>query len=505
MKSRASAKNSEPPQFDLMGSGETLAFGPFSLRAAQRRLERDGRAVPLGDKAFGILTSLVERAGQVVEKAELLRQARIANEDSLRFHVVTLRKVLGDGRYIANVAGQGYSFVAKVSRVSIDQAAETSLSSAQALPPRPQPLVGRDGVLKALAEQLLEHRFVTLVGPGGVGKTSVALTLARELAARFGGDVCFFDLAGLSNPALLGGTLASAFVIPGQPASGWPGIVASLRLRRVLLILDGCEPAVDTAAALAEQLFREAPQVHLLATSREALRADGEHVHRLFPLDHPPVGEGQTSAYALEFAAVQLFVERAASSRSGFTLTDDEAPIVSEICRKLDGLALAIELAAGRIGAYGVRDLARQLESSFALTWPGRRTAVARHQTLGATLGWSHKLLSVREQIVFRRLSILKGAFTLDMATEAVADEQMPRAEVTELLGSLVSKSLVQFDAGDSRALYRMLDMTRNYAFDRLREAGEEKENLAKVILRSTAKIRGERPSGMPSLANGSD
>ena len=154
----------------------------------------------------------------------------------------------------------------------------------------------------------------------------------------------------------------------------------------------------------------------------------------------PSLGEGQTAVEALGFAAVQLFVERVASSLQGFTLSDDEAPFVSDICRKLDGLALAIELAAGRIDAYGVREVARQLESQFALLWPGRRTAVARHQTLGATLGWSHQLLSGFEQTVFRRLSVFAGAFTLDMATEAVADDQISSAEATELLGALVSK-----------------------------------------------------------------
>jgi predicted ATPase len=457
----------------LTSGGETLVFGAFSLRPAQRLLERDGSPVQLGDKAFDVLRILVERAGQVVEKAELLRQVSIATEESLRFHIAALRKALGEGRYISNVAGQGYSFVAPVSGVSGDRSADARPTSARPLPARPRRLVGRDQVLGALAEQLLEHRFVTLVGPGGVGKTSVALTLAHDLVSRFGGDICFFDVGNVFNPELLAGALAAALGIPIQPGSAAPGIVTFLQQRRMLLVLDGCEPGVDVAAALAEQLFRETPRVHLLATSREALRADGEHVHRLFPLDYPSAGEGQTAEEALGFAAVQLFVERVTSSLQGFTLTDDEAPLVSEICRKLDGLALAIELAAGRISAYGVREVARQLESQFALMWPGRRTAVARHQTLSATLGWSHNLLSGREQIVFRRLSVFAGTFTLDMATAAVSDDVLSRAEATELLGSLVSKSLVQFHTEGPHGFYRLLDMTRSYAFDRLGEAGE--------------------------------
>jgi predicted ATPase/DNA-binding winged helix-turn-helix (wHTH) protein len=460
-------------QFDLANGGETLVFGAFSLRATQRLLERDGSPVPLGDKAFEILRTLAERAGGVVGKAQLLSQVGIASDDSLRFHIAALRKTLGEGRYIANVAGQGYSFVAPVSRVSRDRSADPRPTSARPLPARPRRLVGRSQVLKALTDQLLEHRFVTMVGPGGVGKTSVALTLAHDLASRFEGDVCFFDVGSVFNSERLTGALAATLGIPAQPGSATPGIVTFLQQRRMLLVLDGCEPGVDAAASLAEQLIREAPRVHLLATSREALRADGEYVHRLFPLDYPSTDEGQTAEEALGFAAVQLFVERVASSLHGFTLTDDEAPLVSGVCRKLDGLALAIELAAGRVNAYGVREVARQLESQFALMWPGRRTAVARHQTLNATLEWSHQLLSAREQIVFRRLSVFAGVFTLDMATVAVADDEVSQAAATELIGSLVSKSLVQFNLEGSQGSYRLLDMTRSYAFDRLGEAGE--------------------------------
>jgi predicted ATPase len=189
----------------------------------------------------------------------------------------------------------------------------------------------------------------------------------------------------------------------------------------------------------------------------------------------------------LRFAAVELFVERAASSLHGFALTEEEAPLVSGICRKLDGLALAIELAAGRTGTYGVRDLARQLESQFALMWPGRRTAVARHQTLSATLGWSYRLLNAREQIVFQRLSAFTGTFTLWMAVALVADENISRVEATHLLDSLVSKSLIQIHNENKQTSYRLLDMTRSYAFDKLEEAGEARaiaDRHAQLILR---------------------
>ena len=455
---------------------DVFVFGAFRLLAAQRRLERDGLTLPLGGKAFDILRALVERAGQVVGKAELLRQVwpnSVVEEGSLRFHITTLRKVLGEGRYIENVAGQGYSFVASVARLPGGLPADMRPRAARPLPARPARLVGRNAVLQGLAEQLLEHRFVTVVGPGGVGKTTVALALAHDLAAEFEGDVCFLDVESAFDPGLLAGGLASALGVPMQPAGAAPGLMTFLRGRRMLLVLDGCEPGVDAAAALAGQVFRDAPDVYLLATSREALRADGEFVHRLFPLDYPAPDTGQTAVEALGFAAVQLFVERVASSLPGFALTDEEAPLVGMICRKLDGLALAIELAAGRVDAYGVGEVARQLESQFALMWPGRRTAVARHQTLSATLGWSHQLLSAREQDLFRRLSVFAGPFTLRMATAVVADETISEAEATELLGGLVSKSLVQFSMDGQHGAYRLLAMTRSYAFEKLRQAEE--------------------------------
>jgi predicted ATPase len=358
---------------------------------------------------------------------------------------------------------------------------------ARPLPPRPRRLIGRDDALKALAEQLLERRFVTVVGPGGVGKTSVALAVAHDVAASFDGDVCFLDIGNITNPDLLVGGLAAVLGISVQPGMAAPCLTPFLQRRRMLLVLDGCEPVAGAAAAVAAQLIGETAHVHLLATSREALWAEGEHVHRLFPLECPDAEAGQTAQDALDFAAVQMFVDRASSSLSSFTLSDADAPVVGEICRKLDGLALAIELAAGRVAVYGVREVARQLDSQFALVWRGRRTAVARHQTLSATLGWSHDLLSPYERIAFRRLSVFVGTFSLGMATAAVADDEISPVEATELLAGLVSRSLVQFSPRESPRAYRLLDTTRNYAAERLCEAGEGRwmaERHARLIAR---------------------
>jgi predicted ATPase len=230
---------------------------------------------------------------------------------------------------------------------------------------------------------------------------------------------------------------------------------------------------IESAAALAERIFEEAPQVHILATSRESLQVEGEHAHWLPALDGPPDGVQLSMAQVLAFPAGQLFVERAAASGRGFELTDANAPIVAEICRKLDGIALAIELAAGRVSAYGIRETAALLDNRLKLLWHGRRTALPRHQTLSATLDWSYDLLTESERAVFRRLSVFVGVFTLEAVRAVAVGADINDAQVVEAMGRLVAKSLVSTNAGDTMMRYRLLDTTRAYALSKLADSGE--------------------------------
>jgi predicted ATPase len=335
-------------------------------------------------------------------------------------------------------------------------------------------MVGREDIVRTISTHLADQRFVSIVGPGGMGKTTVAVCVSHVFVTEFNGSACFVDLGALTKPELVVGMLASALGVVVQSADPLPSLMAFLLDKRILLVLDCCEHVVEATATLAERIFRDAPQVHILATSRETLRVEGEHVHRLMPLESPPDDEGLTAARALTFPAVQLFVKRAAAGDNGFVLSDEDAPIVAEICRKLDGIALAIELAAGRVDAYGIRGTAELLNNRFGLLWQSRRTALPRHQTLNAMLDWSHRLLTDVERTILSRLSIFVGPFSLVSARAIAADVDVEEAHVVDAVGSLVTKSLASAEkAGDATMRYRLLDTTRAYVTQKLLKSGE--------------------------------
>jgi predicted ATPase len=251
-------------------------------------------------------------------------------------------------------------------------------------------MVGRDDTVRVLTEQLQEWRFVSIVGPGGVGKTTVATFVAHTLIDGFDGAVFFIDLAALTDPQLVPTVVASALGLMAPTQDPIVGLLAFIGDKKILLVLDNCDHVIGVAAALAERVVSEAPQAHILATSREALRVEGEHVYLLYSLECPPENAGLTAAEALRYPAAQLFMERAAASGHGAAPSDIDAPIVARICRRLDGVALALELAASRVGSLGIRGTAELLDNRFGLLWRGRRTALPRHETLNAMLDWSY-------------------------------------------------------------------------------------------------------------------
>jgi predicted ATPase/DNA-binding winged helix-turn-helix (wHTH) protein len=465
-------------------AGETISFGPYRLRATERLLTRDNMPVGIGSRALDILIALTDRAGQVLSKRELMNSL-LVEEANLRMHMTALRRALRDGqdgtRYIINVSGRGYSFVTPTQRdpTTDVSARSTSPPPHQGLPPFPPLLIGRGQTVDTLSSLLLSRRFVSVVGPGGIGKTTVAVAVAHGLRQEFGDDAVFFvDLGSITDLACVPGAVASAIGCIGQGIEPERSIVAFLSNRRSLIILDSCEHLIKAVAALAEILSREAPSLYLLATSREVLRVEAENVHLLRPLDSPRE-DRPSAAQALASSAVQLFMERAAASGHESELSDADAPVVAGICRMLDGVALAIELVSSRVGIYGIQGIAQLLNDGPGLMLQGRRSASPRHQTLQAMFDWSFELLSEDEQILFSRLSVFTGQFTLEAAQWIAGGTQGEARRISDALVRLVDKSLIAISSESGPAYFRLLDMTRAYVATRLSERGEE-ETIAR-------------------------
>jgi predicted ATPase/DNA-binding winged helix-turn-helix (wHTH) protein len=462
---------------------DVVAFGQFRLFVSRRLLVKDGVPLKIGGRALDLLIALVQRAGDVVGKKELMEtvwRGLAVDEGSLRVNITALRKILEDGenggRFITNVPSRGYSFVASIEILSVIADHEPNQIPAPPtyrLPPPLARMLGRDEVVTRLRQELALHRFVSVVGPGGIGKTTVALAVAHQELSALQGAVRFIDLGPISESVLIPSAIASSLGLVVRSGDPVTALLNFLEDKHVLLIFDSCEHLVDDVAALAERIFDAAPNVLLLVTTRETLRVEGEYVHRLEPLSYPPDEETLTPAAALGFPATQLFFERAAASGGAFSLTEDDALLAAEVCRKLDGLALAIQLAAGRVGTYGMRQTADLIDGQMKLLWHGRRTAPPRHQTLRATLDWSYDLLSAEEQIVLRRLSIFLGSFSLEAACLVVSDVLVPQAAIAEILANLVAKSLVVSTASRPQNLFRLLDTTRAYTLAKMTDDAE--------------------------------
>ena len=448
-------------------------FGRFELRAAERRLLRQGTVVEIGDRAFDVLVALVERRGQVVTKSQLLDLVwpDVAVEESnVQVQVSALRKCLGPD-VIATVQGRGYRFTAPVEGAAPDTA-ESAGAVAGNLPAGRSPLVGRDEALRAVCAMVEAHPLVTVTGSGGMGKTVLALAAAAQLSGRFRDGAWLVELAPLSDATLLAQAVAYALRVTlrgeGPPAQQ---LVTTLAARNLLLVLDNCEHLLPAVAGLVDALRARAPGVHVLATSQELLNVPAERVFRLGPLSVPAPGE---SPHAEAHSAVALLVERAQAVNPQFTIDEDNAEAVADICRRLDGLPLAIELAAARVHAIGPSALRRKLAERFSVLTRGARTAEPKHQTLYAAVDWSHELLDDDERALFRRLAVFVGGFDLE-ACEGVCGGLDPAGlGVVERLGRLVDKSLVTPEPAPLGTVrYRLLDTIRHYALDRLRAADE--------------------------------
>jgi predicted ATPase/DNA-binding winged helix-turn-helix (wHTH) protein len=459
-----------------------VEFGRFRILPRRRELFVDGRPIQLGGRAFDVLMALIEASGAAVSKDALMERVwpgRFVDENSLQAQISALRSAFAADRdLIRTITGRGYQFTGVVRAASSRSHAETVPETSAPVPavthrptnlPGPvSELIGRDREFEEILTLAASHRIVTLTGAGGIGKTRLSLEVARRLLPDFMDGVWAIELAPLSDPELVPVTIATALGLELAAGTASPLSVANaIRSKQVMLVLDNCEHVVDAAARMAETLLRVNPEARVIATSREPLGVEGEWIYRVPPLAVPTEGNPD-SEDPLHYGAVRLFVERARAAEPSFSPDARVAAVIAEICRRLDGIPLAIEFAAARAAGLGIEGIAVRLDDRFRLLATGRRTAMPRHQTLRATFDWSYELLAETERRVLRRLAVFPGGFTLQAASVVGANNEVAASEVVDCVVSLVTKSLLTAGAGGGRVGYRLLETTRAYALEKL-------------------------------------
>jgi predicted ATPase/DNA-binding winged helix-turn-helix (wHTH) protein len=464
-----------------------IHIGPLQVDLERREVFLDGQPVRLGSRAFDMLAVLIAANGGLVSKNEMLKQVwpnAIVEENNLQVHMSALRKMLGESRgLIQTVSGRGYRLVPRASSTAAsgntedDDPLDDVMQGARVphnLPVNLSALIGRDQALDDVSLALASARHVTLVGSGGIGKTRLAVEVARGSLGRFPDGVYLVALASASDA----GSVLAAFAtsIGVNPASGpltLARISKEFRERSALFVLDNCEHVLGHAAELAETLLSAGPAVRVLATSREALRVVDEHLYWVASLQVP--AQDEQSQHVLECSAVELFLSRARAIDARFSSDERSIQLTGMVCRRLDGIPLAIELAAARAAILGIATLASHLDDRFNMLTGGNRTALPRHQTLKATLDWSHALLDDAERTTLRRLGIFASRFTMDAAIAVVSDGALRELEVIEAVSGLVEKSLVVRCTACGGVSYRLLETTRAYAMQKLEDNGEQR------------------------------
>ena len=461
-------------------------FGSFLLMPAQRRLLHLTEQVRLSKRAFDLLVALVERAGTVISHNELIARAwpgTVVEEVNLRVHISALRGVLRKGgdpqRYIDNIPGQGYCFVARVA--SYDEQLVEPQSSL--------PLLGRDADIARLYADVQSLRFISIVGTGGMGKTALAHAVSARLAARDAQRVYQVDLGALDEGATVLGALARAACVP-QSADVVTTLAYGGSRRPLLVVLDSCEYRLQEVAALAEILLDQVPRLSLLTTSREPLLAHGETIYRPAPLAVPHIHPGMTAADVADAPAVALFVQRALACDSKFVLRDENVATLAALCQRLDGLPLAIALAAELTVAFGIDELLVRRFDRFCMVMVDAALRPPRHHTLWSSLEWSYQRLPLREQLVLRRLAVFRRSFSIADATAAMRCERLSASAVLDILMALVAKSLISVEPEEQGTLYRLLNTTRVFALEK-RCIANEHAGLDATSLRAVSAASG--------------
>jgi predicted ATPase/DNA-binding winged helix-turn-helix (wHTH) protein len=464
------------------GPRNMLVSNGWEIDLARRELRSGGAPVPIGSRAFEILEVLARSGGELISKYGLMEQVwpgAIVEENTLQFHISAIRKALGADRgMLKTVTGRGYRLIGRWDGAAASEP-ERAVGVPGRMPGQPfrtnvpiaaSPLIGRDALRQHLVDLLTAYRVVTLTGPGGIGKSVLALETARRIFSTYEGDCWLVELASLSDAALVPAavTVVLGLRIDGKEISA-ESVARALGRAKLLLVLDNCEHLVEAAARLAETIVRMCPNVSVLATSRETLRIEGEYACRVPPLDVPPPGE-EDQAVIDSYSAVALFNARLMALGAAPPTRAEDPALVSAICRRLDGIPLAIEFAAARASTLGLRQTADLLSDRLGLLTSGRRMALPRHQTLRAALDWSYELLPEFERTLLCRVAVCAGGFTLEAATAVVGDSTA--TTIADGIASLAAKSLVSLDASAPSGRWRLLESIRAYALDKLAKSG---------------------------------
>lgn len=457
-------------------------FGHFEVQSGERRLLVRGEVAHLGAHAFDLLIVLLERSGHLVTKDELFQRVwgRVVVEDNtLQSHISALRRVLG-AETIATVSGRGYRFAGEVARIEGLPKVATPKHN---LPHSLTTFVGREKEIAQAKQLLTTTRLVTLTGAGGCGKTRLALEVATAVKDVYPDGVWLVELASVADSRLIAQTVANVFSIKEQADENLADtIVEWLSARQLLMVLDNAEHLLDHCAVLADGLLRRCARLVILVTSREHLGVAGELTYRVPSLAVPDPQQETTPEAISSVESVRLFVDRARLQQPDFEITVFNAPVVAAVCRRLDGIALAIELAAPRVRSMSIEELRARLDERFRVLTEGSRTALARHRTLRSLIDWSYDLLSHTEKLMLQRVSVFAGGWTLEAAEQVCGDSVIESKAVFDLLCSLVDKNLIVAEPKGGQTRYELLETVGHYARDRLRESQEEAQTQARHL-----------------------